>query len=255
MPGSPFLWHTATSIKQQQLQPPLTYDSLQDKHDQFIPGRLNDMHSNNINCILSQQKAETHRPRVEPTSIASAAQSTAGASTCHRTKPPLQLVDIIDELPTHNDATCAANIAEKQQSSASSRSRTSKSACRTSSNLERYALAALERIFAGKKFDKIRPPWLCNPHTGRACELDLYNEELKIAVEVQGVQHYVYPNSWHKNRQEWEDLQYRDKLKEHLCKQAGVMLIHVPFTVQQKRVEQFICSELQRLGYYTSVPN
>ena len=82
------------------------------------------------------------------------------------------------------------------------------------SNLERHTCAALARIYPGKVFEKLRPPWLRNPRTGRACELDFYNEELKLGLEVQGMQHYVYSNSWHKSRAEWEEQVYRDRLKE-----------------------------------------
>ena len=114
--------------------------------------------------------------------------------------------------------------------------------------LEKWTLLALERIFEGKVFIKTRPSWLRNPRTGRACELDFFCDELKLAVEVQGMQHYVYPNSWHKNRTEFEEQVYRDRLKEDLCKQAGITLVHVPFTVQQKGVEGFLRAELQRLS-------
>jgi len=121
-----------------------------------------------------------------------------------------------------------------------------------SSNLERHTSAALSRIYPGKVFEKLRPPWLRNPRTGRACELDFYNEELRLGLEVQGMQHYVYPNSWHKSRAEWEEQIYRDRLKEELCKQIGVTLVHVPFTVQQKDVEGFIRQEIERVSLSSS---
>ena len=41
----------------------------------------------------------------------------------------------------------------------------------------------------GKKFPKIRPKWLINDR-GNQMELDGYCEELKIAFEYQGKQHY-----------------------------------------------------------------
>jgi hypothetical protein len=119
---------------------------------------------------------------------------------------------------------------------------------RIASNLERSTLAALNRIFPGRAFIKIRPPWLRNPRSGRACELDFYCDELKLGVEVQGMQHYVYPNSWHKSRAEWEDQLYRDQLKQHLCKELGITLVHVPFTVPHKHVEDFIRQETQRVA-------
>lgn len=119
---------------------------------------------------------------------------------------------------------------------------------RIASNLEMRALAALTRIFVGKTFEKVRPPWLRNPRTGRMCELDFYSDELKLGVEIQGMQHYVYPNSWHKSRSEWDEQIYRDRLKEQLCQRAGVTLVHVPFTVPSNKVEQFIRDEIQRVA-------
>lgn len=127
-------------------------------------------------------------------------------------------------------------------------SETDNSTSRTSSNLEKFALAALTRIFPGKEFHKVRPSWLRNPQTGRTCELDFYSDELKLAVEVQGMQHYVYPNSWHKNRTEWEEQVFRDRLKEDACKKAGVTLVHIPFTVQRNKLDSFIREEIQRVA-------
>ena len=123
---------------------------------------------------------------------------------------------------------------------------------RTASNLEKHALAALNCIFSGKSFEKVRPVWLRNPRTGRLCELDFYNDELKLGVEIQGLQHYVYPNNWHKNRSEWEDQIYRDRLKEELCRRANVTLVHVPFTVAANRVEQYIREEIPRVALSSS---
>ena len=131
----------------------------------------------------------------------------------------------------------------------------SRSKCKTSadspfraaSNLEQFTLAALSCMFPGKPFQKVRPAWLRNPRTGRPCELDFFNEELQLAVEVQGMQHYVYPNSWHKSREDWEEQIFRDQLKQDVCKRSGIVLVHVPFTVVQKDVEEFIRQEIQRV--------
>jgi hypothetical protein len=118
---------------------------------------------------------------------------------------------------------------------------------RMSSNLERQVHVALSIIFTDKEFEKIRPSWLRNPRTGRLCELDFYNHELKLAIECQGIQHYVYPNNWHKSRAEWEEQLYRDRLKLDLCQQAGVTLLHVPYTVQLNKMEQYLREEIRRV--------
>jgi len=161
-------------------------------------------------------------------------------------------IDNTADVPTHTHRAQTPGVVQQSpwpvvaaQSHVQAKNDCSKA--RTASNLEKHALAALSCIFPGKPFKKVRPAWLRNPRTGRLCELDFYSDELKLGVEVQGLQHYVYPNSWHKSRAEWEEQMYRDRLKEELCVHAGVTLVHVPFTVAANRVEQYIREEVQRV--------
>lgn len=162
--------------------------------------------------------------------------------------PPPPKIELPYAAQNYHSKYAGCNGFDEAQQTACNPPESTVSKPRISSNLEKWTLAALSRIFANQQFIKTRPPWLRNPRTGRVCELDFYCDELKLAVEVQGMQHYVYPNSWHKNRTEFEEQVYRDRLKEDLCKQLGVTLVHVPFTVQQKNVEEFIRAELQRLS-------
>lgn len=88
-----------------------------------------------------------------------------------------------------------------------------------------------------KNFAKCKPKWL------QGLELDGYCEELGIAFEYQGEQHYEIVAHWHKNGE--EDLkaqQARDAKKEHLCDENWITLIVIPCTVKNKRV--FIDHEL-----------
>ena len=55
---------------------------------------------------------------------------------------------------------------------------------------ELYTKYVLEHIFK-QDFTKIRPPWLINEE-GNRLEIDMYNEELNLAVEYNGIQHYKY---------------------------------------------------------------
>ncbi len=113
---------------------------------------------------------------------------------------------------------------------------------------ELCALEALEQIFPGKTFEKVRPEWLVNDRTGRLLEIDLYNHELRFGLEHSGQSHYVFPNSLHKTREEFDAQVYRDKLKQDLCARAGVLLIHVPFTVPHAAMQTYIRSEINRLS-------
>lgn len=63
--------------------------------------------------------------------------------------------------------------------------------------------------------------WNRNPKTGRKLELDGYNKENKIAIEVQGIQHYQNVGR-HKNL---HIIQQRDFQKKQNCIANGVKLI------------------------------
>jgi len=108
--------------------------------------------------------------------------------------------------------------------------------------------SALRRIFPNHRFVKVRPTWLTNLKTKRRLEIDLYCASLALGIERGGVQHYVYPNGVHASREAFEALRERDLIKRTLCKERGVLLIDVPFTVPAKGAEAFLRDELRRLN-------
>ena len=104
----------------------------------------------------------------------------------------------------------------------------------------------LQKIFK-KPFEKIRPNFLNNPVSGNYnLELDCYDEEYKIAVEYNGVQHYKYCPYFHKNKEAFMNQKYRDEMKIRLCKDNGIFLITVPYTVQIDQIESFLINELNK---------
>lgn len=76
----------------------------------------------------------------------------------------------------------------------------------------------------GKPFPTVRPNWLLNPETGKCLELDGYCEELKIAFEYQGNQHYSNDTQY---GGDFEKQSQRDLLKTKLCEENGVTLVVV----------------------------
>lgn len=90
----------------------------------------------------------------------------------------------------------------------------------------------LEFIYK-KQFPKTKPEWLLSKRKTRL-ELDCYNEELKIACEYNGEQHYNYVDYFHKSEESFEKRKLDDQQKIELCKQKGIHLIIVPYTVKHQ---------------------
>lgn len=95
---------------------------------------------------------------------------------------------------------------------------------------EEVTCKALESIF-NVPFNTVRPDFLKSPITGQNLELDCYNQDINVAAEYNGRQHYEYTPKWHKNYQDFRNGQYRDFIKQQLCKENGIKLITVPYTV------------------------
>lgn len=109
---------------------------------------------------------------------------------------------------------------------------------------ERQCRGIIEYI-SSKPFAKDHPAWL------DGLELDGYNEELKIALEYNGIQHYEIVPGWHRppNHKEldptaldvamqtkFEAQQERDNRKTKLCAENGVTLITVSYLEMKKGI-------------------
>lgn len=106
----------------------------------------------------------------------------------------------------------------------------------------------LEKLFS-KPFDKARPNFLSNPVTGgNNLELDCYNEELQIAVEYNGVQHYKFSPYFHKNKDQFYTQKYRDEMKTRICKEKNITLVEVPYNVKIENIENYLVEKLRESG-------
>ena len=101
-----------------------------------------------------------------------------------------------------------------------------------------------------RPFDKARPDFLRNPVTGGSfnLELDCFDPDLRIAVEYNGVQHYKYVPYFHRTNDAFLNQKYRDEMKRQKCKENGVLLIEVPYSVKLEDIKGFIEKELTRAG-------
>jgi hypothetical protein len=111
----------------------------------------------------------------------------------------------------------------------------------------------LQQLFRkyNSQFNKARPDFLRNPVTGGNfnLELDCFEPELRLAVEYNGVQHYKYVPHFHNNKEAFLNQKYRDQMKRQLCKEHGINLIEVPYTVKVEDIKNFLEKEIVLLGY------
>lgn len=104
---------------------------------------------------------------------------------------------------------------------------------------ERICRETLEKIYK-KKFSRSYPEWLRNPVSNRRLELDCYNDELKIACEYNGYQHYVWPNHYKMTKEQFMAQNERDNFKLDACDENGVYLITVPYNVPYDMIPDYI---------------
>lgn len=112
---------------------------------------------------------------------------------------------------------------------------------------EMVSLEACNFLF-NTKFKKVRPDWLKNKN-GNNLELDIYNEELSLAVEYNGRQHYEYVPFFHNTMEIFRERAGDDELKYRICKERGVNLIIVPYTVGLDEICHYIEEKAKEIGF------
>jgi hypothetical protein len=97
------------------------------------------------------------------------------------------------------------------------------------SRTEKLCREYIEKKF-NRKFLSCKPSFLIN-ESGHLLELDMYNEELSLAFEYNGIQHYKFIPLWHKTHDKFEAQKQRDFIKKELCRIFEIRLIIIPYTV------------------------
>ena len=74
-------------------------------------------------------------------------------------------------------------------------------------------------------------------------ELDAFFQKYRIALEVQGAQHWLHNTSWYKDIKKLEDIVNRDRQKRCICQDNGISLLEVwydekPEIVIPKRIQK-----------------
>ncbi len=79
----------------------------------------------------------------------------------------------------------------------------------------------LSGIYGKKRVMRnVHPLWALS-EKGVLLEFDIAIPDQNILVEYNGIQHYKYPNFFHKTKKEFQKLRKHDKLKKKLAKDNG----------------------------------
>ena len=102
----------------------------------------------------------------------------------------------------------------------------------------------------GLKWTSVRPDFLKNNKTGCNLELDGYCEDLLLAFEYQGIQHYEYVSFFHETEKNFEEQKERDILKIKLCRENGIDVVIIPYTLNYKNEDELKYFIKQQLKIY-----
>lgn len=107
--------------------------------------------------------------------------------------------------------------------------------CYKSSIEEEWTRCLVEHHF-GKEFINVRPNWLINPETNKNLEIDLFNDELGLAIEYHGPQHYkaIY------GEERLQKSLRNDGARRVLCEKNNVRLIEIKHPEQKKTKKDFL---------------
>lgn len=104
-------------------------------------------------------------------------------------------------------------------------------------------------VLTNKAFPKCSSlTWLSSGPT-RFLELDGYCEELKLAFEYQGEQHYRKNEFFHKDQKAFNTQKQRDRIKRERCLQKNITLLEIPYDISLVNLPNYIKTLLIDLGY------
>lgn len=105
---------------------------------------------------------------------------------------------------------------------------------------EKLTFRVLKQIFPNNNFIvNKRYDWLRNDKN-RKLELDFYSDELKLAVEYNGPQHYHFLKHYHKTEYDFFNQVKNDLIKKSICQRLSIKLIEIPMLFDEKEITSFI---------------
>jgi hypothetical protein len=114
--------------------------------------------------------------------------------------------------------------------------------CNMPGTREKVCRQILEHLL-GAPFQKRRPDWL-RTSKGRKAELDGYNEDLRLAFEYHGQQHYAHVPFFHSGAKSFAQRVEDDRLKREACHAKGITLLEVSINVPLSALQEHLVDQI-----------
>lgn len=121
-------------------------------------------------------------------------------------------------------------------------------------SINEFIVIKIFEILFERLFPKTRPKWLINDE-GNKLELDGYCEDLNLAVEVNGIQHYKKIEYFHKDNNKFIKQQRHDEIKKEKCKEKNINLIIIPYYIQNNNLVTYIIKKCKKIGHINIYKN
>ena len=91
-----------------------------------------------------------------------------------------------------------------------------------------------------KTFEQCR-----NPKTNTLLKFDFYLPKYNLCIEYDGEQHFKYSNHGWNTKEKFDQIQYRDSIKNKFCEENSIKLIRIPYTEFDKINSSYIYNLLE----------
>jgi hypothetical protein len=115
------------------------------------------------------------------------------------------------------------------------------------SKCEKICNDIMKELYKNEMFENIQRDTVLNNKIISLLKLNIYSDNLKIAIEYNGLEHYEFIHWFHKNEKDFNKQKKKDLSKKKLCVENGIKLINVHYSLDNYEIiKEYIIQELNK---------